>query len=84
MPLNWTDISRLSFNTLLLLEKEQINWFPLFNLPKNVFSTALRGNPIIEWFLRNKNPEINNWLDELLQEYPELWVRKYWKQVKVR
>jgi hypothetical protein len=30
MPVNWLDTSALSFNTLLLLERVQLSWFPSF------------------------------------------------------
>ena len=66
MPLNWMDLSEVSFNSLLLLEKAEIDWFPLFNIPEAEFATALRGNPAVDWFLRHKNPQIIPWLDELL------------------
>ena len=28
MPVNWIDVTVLSFNTLLLLERVQLSWFP--------------------------------------------------------
>ena len=71
MPLNWMDISHVSFNSLLLLERVQIDWFPLFNIPQAEFATALRANPAVDWFLRYKNPQIIPWLDELLRNNPQ-------------
>ena len=58
MPLNWMDVSQLSFNSLLLFEQAQITWFPAFKLPPGEFATALRANPAVEWFLRHKCPQI--------------------------
>ncbi|MCJ7622387.1 MAG: class I SAM-dependent methyltransferase [Anaerolineaceae bacterium] len=66
MPLNWMDVSTLDFNTLLLLERIQISWLPMFKLPDAEFAAALRANPVVEWYLRHKCPEINTWLDQIL------------------
>jgi SAM-dependent methyltransferase len=65
MGVNWIDTSKLSFNTLLLLEYIQISWFPGW-LPEKELSIALKANPVVEWFLRNKCPEIEDWLDKVL------------------
>ena len=65
MPLKWIDTSKLSFNSLLLLERIQIRWFPGW-LPEKELSIALKANPVVEWFLRNKCPEIRDWLDKVL------------------
>jgi len=65
MPVKWIDTSKLSFNSLLLLERVQISWFPGW-LPEKELAVALRANPTVEWFLRNKCPEIRNWLDKVI------------------
>jgi len=70
MPLNWMDVSRLSFYTLLLLEEVQIGWFPRFNVPEAEFATALRAYPTVEWYLRHKCPQVNAWLDRVLERHP--------------
>jgi len=70
MPLNWMDTDNLSFNNLLLFEQAELSWFPSFHLPLSEFATALRANPVVEWFLRHKNPGINSWLDEVLEQHP--------------
>jgi hypothetical protein len=66
MPLDWIDISDLSFNTLLLLEREQLAWLPGW-LPEPELGTALKANPAVAWFLKNKNPELAAWVDSVLQ-----------------
>lgn len=71
MPLNWMDVSSLSFYTLLLLEEAQIGWFPRFNVPEAEFATALRAYPTIEWYLRHKCPQVNPWLDSVLKRSPQ-------------
>ena len=71
MPLNWTDVSSLSINTLLLLERVQISWFPAFHPPPAEFATVLRAHPALDWFLRHKCPEISGWLDNLLAQQPD-------------
>lgn len=68
MHLNWIDVSDLSFNTLLLLERVQLSWFPGW-VPEDVLSIALHGNPAVEWYLRHKCPEINEWLDEVISAH---------------
>ncbi len=65
MTLNWIDVTNLSFNTILLLERVQLSWFPGW-LPEEELAIALRGNPTVEWYLRHKCPELNPWLDKVL------------------
>lgn len=65
MPLNWMDVSSLSFNVLLLLERVQLSWFPGL-VPEAELALALKGNPVVEWYLRYKNPELDNWLDKVI------------------
>ena len=67
MPLNWIDVTDLSFNTLLLLESEQLAWLPGW-LPEPELATALKANPAVEWFLRHKNPDLNPWVDKVMAQ----------------
>jgi len=62
MTLNWIDVTGLSFNTLLLLERVQLGWFPGW-LPEEELAIALSANPTIDWYIRHKCPEIIPWLD---------------------
>ncbi len=64
MPLNWIDLSQISFNTLLLLEQAQLSWFPGW-LPERDLGLALKANPTVEWYLRHKCPSLNDWLDRV-------------------
>ena len=61
MPVNWIDVSSLSFNSLLLLERVQLSWFPGW-LPETELAIALRANPVVEWYMRHKCPGLNGWL----------------------
>ncbi len=61
MPVNWMDVSGLSFNTLLLLERVQLSWFPGW-VPEKELAIASRANPVVDWYLRHKCPELNEWL----------------------
>jgi SAM-dependent methyltransferase len=70
MAVNWIDTSKLSFNSLLLLERIQISWFPGW-LPEKELAIALGANPVVEWFLRNKCPEIKEWIDKVVSL--EIW-----------
>ena len=65
MPCKWMDVSDLSFNTLLLLEQVQLSWLPGW-LPENELGVALKANPVVEWYMRHKCPQLNEWLDRVL------------------
>ena len=67
MPLDWIDVTDLSFNTLLLLEREQLAWLPGW-LPEPELAIALKSNPAVEWYLRHKNPDLNPWIDKVLPQ----------------
>lgn len=64
MPLDWIDVTPLSFNCLLLMERAQIRWFPGW-LPEPELALALRANPTVEWYLRHRCPEAAGWLDQV-------------------
>jgi SAM-dependent methyltransferase len=65
MAIDWIDVSPLSFNTVLLLERVQLSWLPGW-LPERELGLALRANPAVAWYLRHKCPELNEWLDEVM------------------
>ena len=67
MPLNWIDVTNLSFNVILLLEREQLAWLPDW-LPEPELATALTANPAVEWFLRHKNPALNTWVEKVMAQ----------------
>jgi SAM-dependent methyltransferase len=67
MALNWIDVTNLSFNTLLLLERVQLSWLPGW-LPEPELGTALKANPAVEWYFRHKNPDINPWVDQVMAQ----------------
>jgi len=62
------DVSDLSFNNLLLLEQIQLSWFPGW-LPEREFQIALKANPTVEWYIRHKCPQLNDWLDRLMSSH---------------
>ena len=70
MPVTWMDGTSLSFNTMLLLEQVQLSWLP-GSVPEQDLALALRANPVIEWYLRHKCPEISSWLDKILNNVDE-------------
>lgn len=63
MPLNWLDVSPLSFQSILLFERIQLSWFPGWNFPEPEMSLALEANPAVAWFIRHKCPEASGWVD---------------------
>lgn len=69
MPLNWMDVSPLSFNTLLLLEQVQLSWLPGW-APEPELAIALQANPVVEWYLRHKCPQISKWVDQVMAQAP--------------
>jgi len=64
MPVDWMDVSSLSFNSLLLLERIQLSWFPGW-VPEHELALALSANPHVAWFMRNKCPELDSWIQDL-------------------
>jgi len=70
VPVDWMDVSSLSFNSLLLLERVQLSWFPGW-VPEAEFAAALRANPAVEWYVRHKCPQLEPWLDEILSRPSE-------------
>ena len=64
MALNWIDVSQLSFNALLLLERIQLSWFPGW-VPEGELAIALQANPAVDWYLRHKCPELIPWMDRI-------------------
>jgi len=68
MPLNWLDVTPLSFNVLLLLERVQLSWLPGWP-PEKEMAIALHANPTVRWFLVNKNPEIMSWVEKFCAEH---------------
>lgn len=79
MSVDWIDVTSLSFNSLLLLDREQISWFPGW-LPEKELAVALRENPTVAWYLQHKCPEIKDWVIKVLsqaeQEYTMTDLRK--------
>lgn len=67
MGLGWMDVSDLSFNSLLLLEEVQLSWLPKGNVPKRELGIALKANPVVEWYFRNKCVQLNDWIDSILE-----------------
>jgi SAM-dependent methyltransferase len=65
MALDWLDVSELSFNVLLLLERFQLEKFPGW-VPQDELAIALQANPTIAWYLQHKCPEIQDWLIEVM------------------
>jgi len=64
MTVKWIDVTNLSFNTLLLLERVQLSWFPGW-VPEEDLAIALSANPTVDWYLRHKCPELIPWLDHI-------------------
>ena len=57
MAVNWIDVTTLSFNVLLLLERVQLSWLPGW-VPEDELAIALKANPVVEWYMRQKCPSV--------------------------
>lgn len=64
MAVNWLDVTDIPFQALLLLERAQLNWLPIWGLRQPEWSLALAANPVVAWYLRHKAPELCAWLDQ--------------------
>ncbi len=71
MSLDWLDVSDLDFRNLLLLERDQISWFPGW-LPEEPLAIALKANPCVAWFLGKKCPEVGPWVEHVLAKSKQL------------
>jgi SAM-dependent methyltransferase len=70
MPVEWMDVTGLTFNSLLLLEQAQLGWMPVYlHVPEKELAIALRANPAVEWYFRHKCPQLNPWLDKILASH---------------
>jgi SAM-dependent methyltransferase len=67
---DWMNVSSLSFNAILLMERVQLSWLPGW-VPEPEFAIALQANPVVEWYLRHKCPELDDWLDGVMAGEPE-------------
>lgn len=65
MPVSWMDMTAIPFNALLLLERVQFSWFPGW-VNEDDLGLALNANPVVEWYLRHKCPELCDWLDGVM------------------
>ncbi len=63
--LDWMDVTALSFNTLLLLERVQLSWLA-GSPPDTAWGIALHANPVVAWYLRHKCPPLASWVDAAL------------------
>jgi SAM-dependent methyltransferase len=64
MSVKWIDTRKLSFRSLLLLERVQISRLDGYAL-ENDLALALKANPDVDWYFRHKCPEIVPFLDQI-------------------
>jgi SAM-dependent methyltransferase len=76
------DVSKLSFKTLLLLERVQLSWFPGW-VPEGDLAQALKANPAVEWYIRHKCPEIEGWLNCIMTQAPRQPASKTTRQAEI-
>lgn len=68
MTLDWIDVTELSFNVILLLERVQLGWLQGW-ADEKALATALHANPTVRWYMVHKNPAIKDWVDGLCDKY---------------
>ncbi|MDY6872989.1 MAG: class I SAM-dependent methyltransferase [Chloroflexota bacterium] len=71
-PLDWMDVSEVSFNAMLLLERIQIEYIATLE-PDAQMGTALKANPAVDWYLRQMHEPCGAYIDrclEMAQEDP--------------
>ncbi|MBE0697170.1 MAG: class I SAM-dependent methyltransferase [Anaerolineaceae bacterium] len=67
MPIDWLDVTHLSFQSILLFERIQLTWFPGWRFPEPAMSLALEANPAVAWFVTHKCPEAGGWVASELE-----------------
>ncbi len=68
MSLNWIDVSRVSFNYLLFLEKMHIEWLTTNFENRKILGTALNGNPVVKWYMKATMPGLSDEIDKITRE----------------
>lgn len=68
MPLDWLDVTQISFNALLLLEPIHGEGLASgYYKPSVQMGTALKANPAVEWYLRQLHPPVSDYIDQCLE-----------------
>lgn len=68
---NWKkDIGEQSIDTMLLFEERQLLYLPEHGMDKEL-ALVFRTRPYIMWFVKNKAPDLNQWVDELVSRYKD-------------
>ncbi|AKI97738.1 class I SAM-dependent methyltransferase [Kosmotoga pacifica] len=68
MGLGWLDVKALSFNWLLMLEKEHVLWIAKESNYKEALGTALAANPVVKWYFCNLAPEKREFFERITQD----------------
>jgi SAM-dependent methyltransferase len=67
--LNWKhDLNEVPIDVILLFEEFHFRYLEGTNLHKEL-ALIFKSKPYIEWFIRNKVPELSYWVDEISQKY---------------
>jgi SAM-dependent methyltransferase len=66
---NWKkDLDEVPIDVLLLLEEFHFKYLEKMDLHAE-FAIIIRSKPYLEWYLRNKVPELNQWVNKILKEH---------------
>jgi len=65
--LGWLDVKEISFNWLLMLEKEHVLWISSGCEIESDLGTALAANPSVKWYFCNLVPERREFFEKITQ-----------------
>ncbi len=68
MSLNWIDVSRVSFNYLLFLEKMHVEWLIMNFEDRKILGTALNGNSVVKWYVKTTVPDLSGEIEKITSE----------------
>ncbi len=77
----WIDVSRLPFETMLLLEDIHLKWFPR-DWKDNQLGVALKANPSVHDFMRVRLGDDSAWVDAVVQR-AEFVDKEYLRRCEV-
>jgi len=76
------DIDKQPIETMLLFEERQLMYLPEHGMRREL-ALVLKTRPYILWYIKNKAPDLREWVDELLNEYKDEPIPDDMRKVEV-